>query len=156
MTNPIVLYSIGFLFFALSQKFLVDKLALGGVRPDIILILLVFFARNEGQSAGTVVGFVVGLMTDLLYGTLGLSAFTKTIAGFVAGYFSNSEKRTNDLNFATAVFVTTFIHNVMFQVVGNFLMMPFWKMLLLQGVLGAFYTSVISYLLFSFVLRRYS
>ena len=56
------------------------------VRPDGMLLLVVLSALVGGQQAGTVVGFVAGLLADLTLQTpFGLSALVLTLTGFSVG-----------------------------------------------------------------------
>lgn len=57
-------------------------IAWGGVPPNLVLILVVFFALNAPREPALLAGFVLGLMQDLLTTTpLGFNAF---IGGLVA------------------------------------------------------------------------
>jgi rod shape-determining protein MreD len=55
-------------------------------RPDLLLVVLVIFALKKGPNWGMTLGFILGLLQDILSTHLiGLLAFSKTIAGFLAG-----------------------------------------------------------------------
>src|SRR4030042_6656047 len=78
----------------LIQTTIVPFASVGGVIPDLLLILLVYYTIHNGQIYGTVLGFVFGFLFDLITGSLfGSSMLSKTISGFIAGYFSNENKR---------------------------------------------------------------
>ncbi len=81
--------------------------------PDLVLILLVYYTLLKGQMFGTITGAVFGLLFDLFSGNLlGLAMFSKTIAGFTAGYFYNENKidtNTSMLNFSLIVFLSAFV-----------------------------------------------
>jgi rod shape-determining protein MreD len=66
---------------------------LGGIIPDLLLVLVIINALFNGSLAGGIVGFTVGLMQDLLGGHyLGLGA----LSGFVVGYLvGGMERRVN-------------------------------------------------------------
>jgi rod shape-determining protein MreD len=84
------------LFFPLLviQTTVIPLIAIRGVIPDLILILLVFYTLRHGQVYGTVLGFVYGFLFDLITGSLlGSTMLSKTIAGFTAGYFHNENKQ---------------------------------------------------------------
>ncbi len=94
--------------------------ALEGITPDILTIWIVYIAIREGQVPATVWGFVIGLMFDLLTGNfVGLSAFTKTLAGFIAGYFHNEHKTALTLGsyrYIVIVLVVSLIHDMIYFV----------------------------------------
>jgi rod shape-determining protein MreD len=100
------------------QSTMVPFAALEGVTPDLLLILVVIIALRQGQTAGTIAGFAIGLASDLVMGDfLGLGALTKTVAGFVAGYFYNQTNPLQSLStyrFIIAVAVSGLAHNVIY------------------------------------------
>lgn len=59
-------------------------LSILGVQPDLVLILVVFFALFSGSSGGAFFGFLGGLAQDALAGQyLGLNAISKLIVGYI-------------------------------------------------------------------------
>ncbi len=74
-------------------------LTVGGIKPDFVLILVLFVAILNGRVLGQLFGFGIGLLVDIIgMGSfLGLSALSKTVAGFLAGYFKNRRNRFNRL-----------------------------------------------------------
>ena len=79
----------------LVQTILVPYLAIGTIVPDLVLIWIVYLAITRGHIAATTAGFFLGLTMDILAGDdgmLGLSSFTKTLAGFLAGYTFSENK----------------------------------------------------------------
>lgn len=68
--------------------------AIGNFTPDLFVILIIYISLNEGKVTGTLSGFSVGLIQDLVFsvGFLGLSSFTKSLSGFFVGFFTNSRR----------------------------------------------------------------
>jgi rod shape-determining protein MreD len=61
-------------------------IAIGGVTPDLVLILLVFLAVRRGSMSGQVAGFTIGVVEDLAsLAPLGFHALLRTLLGFAAG-----------------------------------------------------------------------
>jgi len=80
------------------QTTFVPFLSVGGFVPDIFLIWVVYVAIRYGQVEATVTGFLVGLLQDAVtMQFFGLSALSKTAAGFVAGYFFNENSTDQTL-----------------------------------------------------------
>ncbi len=74
----------------LLQVALAQEVNVGGVKPDFILVVTVCLALYEGPTRGAVFGFWGGLMEDVFTtGFMGVSALTKTLAGFFAGELQN-------------------------------------------------------------------
>jgi len=71
---------------SLAQWSVVPALSVGGVTPDLPLILTLLLALRRGPEAGCLVGFVAGLLQDTAGGgLLGVQALTKALAGFGMG-----------------------------------------------------------------------
>ena len=71
---------------SLAQWSIVPTLSVGGVTPDLPLILTLLLALRRGPEAGCLVGFVAGLLQDTAGGgLLGVQALTKALAGFGMG-----------------------------------------------------------------------
>lgn len=81
----IVLLFCIFLIFILQCDW-VQALSLGGVIPNVILILVVSVAFFRGCTVGLLTGFLCGLLQDLLFGdVLGFYAMVYMCAGYFSG-----------------------------------------------------------------------
>jgi rod shape-determining protein MreD len=102
----------------LIQSKMMTLLTLEGITPDLLTIWVVYLALKEGQMAAMPWGFAIGLLFDLATGNfIGLSALTKTVAAFTAGYFYNENKTPLTLGsyrFLVVVLVTSLIHNTLY------------------------------------------
>ncbi len=79
------------LFALLLQLTLVERMAFFGVRPDFTVLVVVLLGLRGGPLTGTLVGFFLGLIQDLLTpATLGMSMLAKTILGNISGRLSSS------------------------------------------------------------------
>jgi rod shape-determining protein MreD len=71
---------------SLAQWSVVPALSVGGVTPDLPLIVTVFLALRRGPEVGCLAGFVAGFLQDMAGGGLiGVQALTKALAGFGMG-----------------------------------------------------------------------
>ncbi len=148
------------LFFPLLliQTTIIPLIAINGVIPDLILILLVFYAMRYGQIYGTVLGFVYGFLFDIITGSLiGSIMLAKTLSGFVAGYFYNENKQEQyikSLFFCLIVLLCGVIDSVVYSF---FSTIDFNSNVLLlifeQGMLPGFYTAVLSLIVVVFFPR---
>ncbi|MBI3457452.1 MAG: rod shape-determining protein MreD [Candidatus Rokubacteria bacterium] len=70
----------------LVQSTVVPVLGIGGVVPDLPVVLVVLLALRRGPEVGCVMGFALGLAQDAIVGgPLGLQALSKAVVGFIAG-----------------------------------------------------------------------
>lgn len=80
----------GLLACVLAQVVLLGPLSLGGIRPDLFLLLVFLVSQRVSPEAATLLGFMVGLFQDALSGSpLGLRAFTDSLMGFLAARLSH-------------------------------------------------------------------
>ena len=75
------------IFVWILQLLLADFLAINTVRPDFIVIVVLYWSLRYGRLIGIVFGFLIGLIVDLS-GTasfFGLSPLTYSITGYLGG-----------------------------------------------------------------------
>jgi len=106
------------IFLLLVQSKMMTLLTLEGITPDLLTIWVVYLALKEGQLVAMPWGFALGLAFDLLTGNfIGLSALTKTVAAFTAGYFYNENKTPlilGSYRFLVIVLTVSLIHNTIY------------------------------------------
>ncbi len=68
------------------QLTLINSVTILGIKPDLILIVVVVFSLLKGAKEGTISGFTSGLLQDIFStGLLGINALAKTVTGFTCG-----------------------------------------------------------------------
>jgi rod shape-determining protein MreD len=68
------------------QLSVMPQFKLFGVQPDLILVVAIVVAVQDGPVAGAVVGFLGGMLQDIASPqVMGVSALTKALAAFLAG-----------------------------------------------------------------------
>ncbi len=114
-------YAIITVLIVVVQTALTRYINIGGIAPDLLAIWVTYLALKEGQMYGMFWGFFVGLGVDFMSGTIiGLSALTKTIGGFAAGYFYDESKLKYTLGtyrFLLIVFLSSFIQHLVYFIV---------------------------------------
>lgn len=114
----LVLISLGLIAL---QTTIVSFMSVLNIIPDLMLIWIVYIAVTQGQIPATVYGFGIGLVIDLLSGQfLGLLALSKTIAGFLSGYFYHENKidiTLSNYRFLIIVGIITLVHNIVYFVI---------------------------------------
>lgn len=70
------------------QCTLFSKLALGSVKPNLMIIVTASFGFMRGTKEGMLIGFFSGLLKDIQFGNIiGLYALMYMLAGYVNGLF---------------------------------------------------------------------
>jgi len=84
------LFVLGLLVCASVQAVLLGPVSLGGIRPDLFLLLILLLSPRVSPEAATIQGFLVGLCQDALSGgPLGLRAFTYSVIGCATAWLSH-------------------------------------------------------------------
>ncbi len=147
---PRVLLWLGLaVLLSLAHLLVVRFIGIGGVTPDLLLILVVWITLSTGQLPGTIAGFLVGLLMDGLTGdVLGTNALAKTVAAFAAGYFFNENKITLTLGRYPALLITllcALIHNLIYYFFHvRYAEITMNTFITKYGVASALYTTVLA------------
>ena len=68
------------------QTSVLDLVAIKGIKPDLVLLMVVYLGLVKGSDIGCTSGFFFGLVEDIFSGVyFGSNALTKTIIGFFCG-----------------------------------------------------------------------
>ena len=134
-------------------------LAIGSVTPDLIIILIVLFSLYNGQFYGTIFAALTGLLFDLISGgTLGSAMFSKTISGFVAGYFYSENKieyNTSSMIMLLIVFISASVNSFFYLLfTSSEIKLTASHLILEQGILPGIYTTLFSLAVIVYNQRR--
>ena len=76
------------LLFYLIQVTFGNAIGIGGITPNLLIILPVLFGFFKGRNEGILVGFLSGVMYDLFFSSLfGFSALVFVYIGYFSGIF---------------------------------------------------------------------
>jgi len=86
----------------LTQLLFTDFLSIGTIRPDFLVILILYWSIKYGRTIGTISGFFIGLLIDLSGAALyfGLSPLVYSITGYLGGYLMGTYSRLNPIYFS--------------------------------------------------------
>jgi rod shape-determining protein MreD len=100
------------------QVALAPHMAVFGVVPNFLLLVVVTLAFLEGPTAGCVAGFVAGLMLDLLGSTvIGPWALVMTVVGYLAGTLTANLFAEGWLLPVTVVFVASLLSEMCYGLI---------------------------------------
>lgn len=121
----IFLFALLFFVSVILQSTLFHFLKIGGVKPDLLLIIVILSAVMNGKKTGAGLGFAYGLMEDLIAGRyIGLQALTKMLTGYLIGLLERKIFSDNVLVPVVVGGLGTLIHSLLVFVslflVGNF------------------------------------
>lgn len=133
----------------LLQALIAPWLTISLIRPDFMLILVLFVARLEGKIIGQLFGFITGLLVDALgMGSfLGLSALAKTIAGYGAGVMRKKSRRWSPLLLYTLEILIVLVHFSLIYLINFKGADVSWRYIFLRYILpSSIYTLTFYYL----------
>ncbi|MFP3958739.1 MAG: rod shape-determining protein MreD [Spirochaetaceae bacterium] len=86
MNTRTVLYSVILVVIAVLQTNVLDAAAIGGVKPDLALIVIACFSVTNGSFEGQIGAFVGGLVEDLLsLAPPGFHMLVRALTGYLYG-----------------------------------------------------------------------
>jgi len=78
------------------QLLWVQYLPIFGIGPQILLVVIIYFALNYGPIIGEIYGFISGLFLDIFsISVFGTQCFIFTIIGYINGIMSNRVDEKN-------------------------------------------------------------
>jgi len=107
------------------------------IKPDLILIIVVYLGLVRGADTGCVSGFFFGLIEDLCSGgtDLGSNALTKTIIGFFCGISGKHIYTQSLFSQILCVGLGTAVDVILLLSIKGFGSTPNWRQLLLYETL---------------------
>lgn len=112
----VVKYLLMFGFLLLLQTSLIPLLSVQDIYPDLLLIGVIITGIRHGSTPAILAGCLAGFVQDAAMTQLyGLSALAKSVAGFVAGYFSREKVKYNFQITLGVVAATALANSIIYQ-----------------------------------------
>ena len=116
--RPLIAYIVLSILFILSVIFN-DFISIAGVRPDILLVLVIFLVFNEKPIIAIAAAFGFGFLQDVfLPGYIqywGLSPLVKTLIIYGSLKLLPFVERLRGFTFLLSIFASIFIHNIFYN-----------------------------------------
>lgn len=94
------------------------RINIWGVRPDMMLAIVVSYGVLLGSLQGALIGGIGGLFMDIMFGRyLGLNALMYLAAGFCAGLFYQKFYADNIIIPAATATVASFVKDLMYALI---------------------------------------
>jgi len=113
---------VAFLVAVLLQIMVAPYIAIGGVSPNFLMITVIIMALVEGPNTGTVLGFIAGLLFDLLgAGPVGPMALVLCIVGYITGLIQENLFAEGWLLPVAIIAAATFSSEILYMLVVLFM-----------------------------------
>lgn len=116
-----------------------DYFSLLGIKPDIVLVCIVFYAVFNGPVKGGIIGAAIGLMEDLFIGNfIGPMLILRLLLGAGVGFFSRNFYKESIIIPMIVLFIATFMSNTFLWIFNSLMKnyiswMYLFKVSILQG-----------------------
>ncbi len=155
MRRKIIEFLIVFIAFIL-QCTVFKAVNMGGISPNLLIIVTAAFGFIKGQREGMYVGFIAGIFTDILFGNgmIGLYALIYSFLGYLNGLFSRifypEDIKLPIFLIVISDFLFTFICYILTFLLRSRLDLPFY--LLHVMIPEMVYTALVTLILYRFLL----
>ncbi|MEW6448553.1 MAG: rod shape-determining protein MreD [Bacillota bacterium] len=94
----------------LLEQTVLNYLRVAGVKPDLVLLLVIFNGILKGSREGAFWGFIAGLMEDFACGHyIGLNALGKLVGGYFSGLAEFRVYKDSAVTAAAVVWATSLV-----------------------------------------------
>lgn len=88
------------------------------MKPDLLLVMVISYTLVGGIKPGTIAGFALGMLEDLLSGGfIGVNTMTKTLLGFSTGLLEKSIFHDHIFVPSLMTFVGTILNSLLYMVI---------------------------------------
>lgn len=147
----ILFLALVILLTAFLQVTFADALKIWKIKPDLLLIVVIFFAFNGGTRLGIKAGLLAGLLKDAFTsGPMACWSVTFALVGFFVGYYKNRLYRDSlytQVFIALACFLASYLFYYSFADVFN-KMPPFGESLFCLIIPASIYTAIFTPIIF--------
>ncbi|MBU1086998.1 MAG: rod shape-determining protein MreD [Candidatus Omnitrophica bacterium] len=107
-------------FVLLFQSTLAYSFSLGTIKPDFVLLLVIFFALYKGQKQGMFYGMVVGIFVDALSGgVVGINSFGLGCVGLLCGLLKERVYINHFLTKFLVGLAACLVYSIVYYVLGE-------------------------------------
>lgn len=146
-----------FIFIVFFEIFLGRSLEIFSVRPDLFLILIVFWAFCIDRQSTVQIALILGLLRDIFStGFFGIETISYFLIGCLAALVSLKVSKSSPWMRAVALFIFSLLNLCFFFLLENLFLEEavasahFWS----SGILYALYTTLLGFWLMGFLERR--
>ena len=157
--NRYSLYIILIAAFLIQLLFL-DHIKIASAKPDLLVLLVVFFAIFFGPGTGAEAGFVSGLFKDTYsLDIFGVNIVLLSLTGLIAGMLSPKLFRESKLTQVLLVFASSVLYMIIHYFVSSLILKITYVTLpeYLYGLIlpSSFYTATLSIIIFPALINIY-
>ena len=133
----------------LLQQTLLRWIAVGSIRPDLLLIVITVIALRHGSIAGLYAGMAAGLVQDVYaVEALGANSLAKCLVGYGLGIFEEKVVKIMPASRVLLLAGAFLFHDAVFLLAAGTRGKDFWNTYFYQSMPSAIYTLVLGAVIF--------
>lgn len=152
------LWAVFIISAALIQMTWLETIEVGGVRPDLPLLLVVYFAIADGEERAMFSGVLGGIFQDIAgNNSLGHHVLCHVLIGYAVGRLTVRLITEHPAIKIVIVFLASFVYGFLYNTI-EYVQNPEVSMLhniLSQIIPGAFYTALVTPIVFLMLARTF-
>ncbi len=123
-------------------------LTIWGIKPDFLLVIIIFFSFKHPPFESGIIGFIAGILQDSLSGvTLGTNTVTKLIIGLIASIIKKVYAE-NLISILLSIFVFTLVQSLLIFALQSIFVISLGIPTMDRFLLMALYNTFIGILIF--------
>jgi len=109
--KPYIIFTLLSIIILLFEGSFLSIVFVGGMIPDLLLIVVVCLAFLWGEKKAIVLGLICGFLQDLFFGpAIGFFTFAKILSAYFSGISSREIYKDQIVGPMLTVFLATFVH----------------------------------------------
>lgn len=149
ITTIILLMIIFFMIFFMQSN-IFSSFTIAGIKPNLIIIFVLFIGLFTTQALGIGFGVICGLIIDLIYGrVIGTTAIMLCIIGYLGSYFDKNFSKENKLTIILMTIGATLIFELGLYFINSIILdfdreyLYFFKILIIEIIYNILLTIIL-------------
>ena len=129
---------------------------LGGIKPNLFIILVLSIGLFSGKGLGTALGIFLGISLDFFIGkSIGISGIMLGIIGFLGGYLDKNFSKDSRITIIIMITLSTIIYEIGYYILNYFInsvyidIFNFTRILLIELI----YNAIITIIIYPFIMK---
>lgn len=147
----VIAFILIFLFIYILQSNFFSWFTIAGVKPNLIIIFVLFIGLYTNRIYGLTFGIIFGLLLDIFIGKkIGLSSIILGGVGLIGGILDKNFSKDSKITIIGMVVVTTFLYELISYIVNAMIFSYIWepKEFLIKVIIEVIYNSILTIILY--------
>lgn len=152
----VILLFLLFIIIYLLQANFFAWFNLGGVKPNLFIILVLIIGLFAGKKMAIILGIVFGILLDFFMSkSIGISGIMLGVIGTIGAYFDKSFSKDSRITMITIIVFSTFVYEIGIIILNYFInqaQINIWYLIKTLSV-ELIYNSIITIIIYPLILK---